>query len=181
MYPIATYTATSNQTANITFSSIPQNFTHLQIRISGRNYFTGNAAYPFFSFNGANASNTYWTHTFVGNGTSSSAGNALNNTISGVSMPAGNSLANTYGAFIIDIFDYTSTTKKRTLRSFSGWDDNNTSTTNQQVAFMSGLFITNNNSIASIDIGSYNVNGTGWAAGSRIDLYGISTSNATGV
>jgi hypothetical protein len=180
MFPIASIAIPNNTTSSIVFTSIPQTFTHLQLRIVGRNYFSGTAAFPYFSFNGANSPNTYWTHTLIGNGSVSSAGNALNNTISGVTMPANGSLANVYGCYIVDILDYTNTNKRKVLRSIGGYDDNNTSTTNSQVGLMSGLFISNNNAITSIDIGAYNPNGTGWAAGSRIDLYGIATSFATG-
>jgi hypothetical protein len=87
-------------------------------------------------------------------------------------IPAGNDLASTYGAAIVDILDYASTNKFKVMRALSGGDCNGSG----EVHLMSGAW-NSNTAISSLLIAS----GTGnFAAHSRIDLYGITSTPVTG-
>ena len=116
----------------ITFSSIPQTYTHLQIRGIARDVGSLSAASNVsVNYNGITTS-TYFNHRLIGDGTSASAaGNASNGGIGAAIISAGNSMtANAYAVFILDILDYTSTTKTKTLTSFTGINTNSGSTNN---------------------------------------------------
>ena len=80
--------------------------------------------------------------------------------------------ANVFGTQIIDILDYANTNKNKTIRSISGIDNNGSG----DVSLTSNLWM-NTAAITSFEIGGFGVN---LAAGSRIDLYGITSSSVTG-
>jgi hypothetical protein len=156
-----------------TFTSIPQTFTHLQIRMNNRDAFTSTPSYTYMRFNG-DAGNTANNHSLSGNGaTASAAANQINaNYVITIPFPGTNDLANVFGATVIDIFDYTNTNKFKTAKALSGYDLNGSG----RVGIYSGVW-RNTNAITSIGIGSaYQED----AAGFRADLYGITSSSVTG-
>jgi hypothetical protein len=115
--------ATANGTGSsgtITFSSIPATFKHLQIRCIANN---NNSAFSLrMRLNGDTGSN-YAHHVLEGGGSSAYAYGAASATAIlyvGQSMSA----ANIFGASIIDIHDYASTTKYKTVRTLNGYDSN---------------------------------------------------------
>jgi hypothetical protein len=63
---------------------------------------------------------------------------------------APNATSTAYGAFIVDILDYTNTNKNRTIRSLNGFDANGSG----QVQLVSTLF-TSASAITSITIFTY--------------------------
>jgi hypothetical protein len=135
---IATVNGTGSSNT-ITFSSIPQTYKHLQIRGIARLIGTDNLpGSSYVNYNGI-TTNTYFSHRLFGNGTSAGAsGIGSNGGITYANLAAGNNqLANTYGVFILDIHDYASTTKTKTLRSFVGIDTNSGST-NDEIDLISG-------------------------------------------
>jgi hypothetical protein len=148
---IATATGTGSSNT-ITFSSIPQTYTHLQIRgiarLIGADSAPGNS---YVQYNGVSTS-TYFVHRLSGNGTSvASAGNASNSGITFANIAAGGGqLANTYGVFILDIHDYASTTKTKTLRSFLGIDTGSAST--NDIIYLTSGSSTATTAITSISI-----------------------------
>lgn len=162
----------SNGTSSITFSSIPQTYQHLQIRVMAKDTYSAAASGDgvFLEFNSDTASN-YVTHRLVGNGSTASAGyNAAraNIIIGGASVTSGTGLTNMFGTGIIDIHDYTSTTKNKTVRSFSGVNAN-TSTTDYELRLSSGLWMSTS-AITSIKI----IAGlTAFASNSTFALYGF--------
>ena len=161
---IATATATGVET-QLTFSSIPSTYKHLQIRGIARYSVTGGTDDNLYMrFNGDTGSN-YPTHWIDGNGSTVSAASIApwDRMLIG-KITAGSSGANMFGACVIDIHDYASTTKNKTVRHIAGDDMNgsgdiwlgsdlwiNTSAINQITMFCSGIF----------------------AAGSTFALYGI--------
>ena len=178
MYPISSYTVPSATGSNITFTNIPQTFTHLQIRYFVRNNNSGTVSYPNMYINNDGGSSHFYNHLLSGNGTTAGGGANVNNVFSpGMTGPATGSLANTYACYIIDILDYTSTSKYKTIRAFGGFNDNNTSTTNQGIYLASGANYSILGAVTQLDFNAYNSNGTGLAAGTRVDVYGITTSN----
>jgi hypothetical protein len=122
-YQIATTTATGS-TADVTFSSIPQDYTHLQLRmiIKGHTANTNNTQIRFNSDTGTNYSWHYLR------GTGSAAQSSAGATQSG--MQIGNhpstAVASAFAVFVVDILDYKDTNKFKTIRTISGYDLNNT-------------------------------------------------------
>jgi hypothetical protein len=117
------------------------------------------------NFNSDTGSN-YARHRLLGNGsTASASGNASDSLIALLSNPTGAPGATTPRVMIVDIADYASSTKNKTVRTFSGFDSNSA---NSVVGLFSGLWM-NTNAITSIEIGTFQA----FAAGTSIALYGI--------
>ena len=134
---IATVTVGSGGASSIEFTSIPGTYQHLQVRLIGRETATSGGDSPLFlTFNSDSGSN-YTRHFLVGNGSTASAGA----TTSAASSEAHGLLPKTatdaYGAAIVDVLDYASTSKNKTVRTFLGWDANGTGS----VAIVSGLWM----------------------------------------
>jgi len=175
MYPIASYTFPSGSTNTFTFTNIPQTFTHLQIRVFGRDLQTFSTFDNLYFRLNSDAGANYAYHLIQGDGASATSNGVANSTFSPIGVnPSVNSTANVFGATIIDILDYTNTNKFKTVRAISGADANGTGYVNLN----SGLWLSTA-AVTTIDLGGQNTNGY-MAQYSRFDLYGISTSNATG-
>jgi hypothetical protein len=173
MHYIASVSQAVNGSGLKTLTNIPQNFTHLQLRMYSRDLFSTTPAYTYMRFNG-DTGNTANNHNIRGNGSTLFAeANAINlNYVITVPIPSANALTNAYGATIIDILDYTNTNKNKVARAFSGYDLNGSG----NVGVYTGLW-KNTAAITSIGIGSaYQED----AAFFRVDLYGISIASATG-
>lgn len=166
---IASATGTGSS-STITFSSIPQGYKHLQIRGIGRlDVGTGGVTsrIRLDSDTGAN----YASHLLYGNGTSALATAATAATSMYLGrIPGDTATANVVGSFIIDIHDYASTTKYKTVRVFNGVD-NNAADTDFWVSMASGLWLSTS-AVDSVTIfsssASYN-----WTTQTQIALYGI--------
>jgi len=150
----------------ITFSNIPQTYTHLQLRVKTKSQ--GSATdYYYYRFNGDTTSGNYRTHSVYGNGTSALANtNPTGNTTAFIphTVP-GTTATNVVGALIIDILDYTNVNKNKTNRIFSGWDANGTG----EVAISSGVWL-NTSAVTNIAFNGYN---TGMGTECSYALYGI--------
>jgi hypothetical protein len=181
MYPIQSWVNSGTATNTVTFNNISQEFKHLQIRLSVRINAPGNNNWyaDFITFNGDNTGSNYDTHALqayatvggggqtLGSGLSSSLA-ALNNSL----MEGGVSTSYTTVS-ITDILDYTNTNKNKVGRSIYGFI---TVPTPLQVGMFSFIW----KSTAAITSLTISNPIAAWTAASRIDLYGISTSNATG-
>jgi hypothetical protein len=163
---IASYTAPAGGSGGaVFFSSIPQTFTHLQFRCFTR---SGNSA----ATNGMFQPGTAF-HQLIGNGASASA-YAVSGTVNYIGQTVANtSTANVFSSTIIDILDYTNTNKNKTLRAIAGYDANGSGLVELDSALI--------NSTAAITGWFFDVGGPNYfAAGTRIDLYGITSSQVTG-
>jgi hypothetical protein len=120
---IATTTVGAGGVSSVTFGSIPSTFTHLQIRALVKN--TVNYAWGAnVQLNGATDYSRYHRlgeDTSSGSGVIADNGTALGQTFFTYGATAA---TNIFGVAIVDILDYTSTNKYKTLRAFSGWDNN---------------------------------------------------------
>jgi hypothetical protein len=106
------------------FTSIPQTYTHLQIRMTGRTMAASTDDNIHFRFN-SDSGNNYAYHYYYGTGSSTAAGNTTSyNLAIPFRVPGGNSTANIFGSGICDILDYTNTNKLTTIRSITGHDQN---------------------------------------------------------
>ena len=162
---IATATGTG-ASGTITFSSIPSTYSSLQIRVLSRSSSVGrNIQVRFNSDTGAN----YAQHNLRGNGASAAASGAASTTeIEAGWIATSADATNVMGVSIIDIHDYASTTKNKTLRAISGLD-NNGGTTNERIYLYSGLWM-NTTAVNSISLIS---NSGNWTTASVFSLYGI--------
>jgi hypothetical protein len=156
----------SSDTASVTFSSIPQTYKHLQVRILGRGTRVSPSDYCNFQFNGDTASN-YQEHQLYGTGSTPVSGSDNIQTYINTMNIGGSSLAaNTFGVGIMDILDYTNTNKYKTTRMLTGWDNN---TANGVISFESGHW-RSTNAITSIRFFPLGAN---FVQYSHFALYGI--------
>ena len=156
----------TSSASSVTFSSIPQDYKHLQIRGLARDT-TGNFNGELkMRFNGVSTA-SYAEHLLNGNGSGvNSFGNTSTTSISQLYITGNSSASTQLGPFIIDILDYASTSKNSTTRAFLGWPGSN-----QEVRLTSGLF-NNTAAISSITINPKN-DALSIQSGSRFSLYGI--------
>jgi hypothetical protein len=164
---IQRYTIGGTAVSSIDFTSIPTTYKHLQIRLIGRSNVgtSGNDNY-WVSFNGDTASN-YSNHYMYGTGSAASSGVATSATsILMARTPGATATANVFGAAIMDILDYQSTNKNKTIRSLTGSDFNGSG----DIFFFSGSWM-NTAAITSIKIQGM-AGGTN-ATNSTFALYGI--------
>jgi hypothetical protein len=119
----------------------------------------------------ADGGNNYAWHYLFANGSSvsSSAASSTNYAIAGV-MPDNSGTSNIFNAAVIDILDPFVTTKKTTLRTFSG----HTASNGSRISLYSGLYnitdsITQVSLFTNDDIGGTQT----FTTGSRFSLYGI--------
>ena len=165
---ISTVTVSSS-TSSITFSSIPATFKHLQVRAITRNTRTSDrAGSPGIQLNGDTGSN-YFYHRLYGDGTTAAVDSSTSTSrIFSIGMPTDLNTSGIFGAQIWDILDYANTNKNKTVRVFTGFDNNRTSDTGA-VGLTSGAW-NNTSAITSITIFP---NVDNWAVGSTFALYGI--------
>lgn len=170
MYPIASQTMTNSSTQFVTFTSIPQTFTHLQIRAYSRATIAGASDYIAILWTGASA---YTNHSLYGNGASIlSTGNTATFGTGMGAIPAATSTAGLFGVMILDMLEYTNSNKLKPVRAISGWDNNSAGNT----YLSSGM----DTSTTAVPFNISIFTGSTFATGSRFDLYGIGVSNATG-
>lgn len=157
MEPIATTLVGSGGASSITFSNIPQGYTHLQVRAS----FTSSDS-VYCSINNDTTSTNYYGHWLYGSGASVVAGANQNRWFShevstNSSYPDG---------LIADFLDYTNQNKYKTVRILTGWDGNGSG----QIEFASMLWM-NTSPITSLLISP--ASGAGFTQYSRFSLYGL--------
>lgn len=127
---IATVTVGAGGASDVTFSSIPSTYTHLQIRGISRQSSTNNLRLEF----NADSSAIYCTHLLDGNGTTVTSYPYTGQTSNFLANSA--SAANTFAGVVVDILDYANTNKNKTLRTLTGWDANGSG----NIGFYSGLW-----------------------------------------
>jgi hypothetical protein len=125
-------------------------------------------------FNSDSGNNYSW-HELYGDGASPYAqGYSPDNVMFANITPASTSTASVFSVSIIDILDYTDTNKYKTVRAIDGFD-----------ASGSGFAMVHSGSwrstaaISTIFVAHY-YTGAAFVAGSRVDLYGITSSAVTG-
>ena len=160
---IASATGTGSSTT-ITFSSIPSTYAHLQLRILGRADAAATGGSITVYANNDTTGTNYARHRLSSDGTTVTATGAASTATQLGRVSAASAPANIMGVTIIDIHDYTSTTKNKTFRSFSGRDQNGAG----DLWLTSGLWLSTS-AINRIDL----VLGSNWTTQTSIALYGI--------
>lgn len=151
---------------SINFTSIPQTYTHLQMRVFVKNTVSGSTVDNLtMSLNNVTTGSLYSGHYLRGDGSStgSSIGYSnLNNFFTAAWAPAA-SPSSTFGVGIIDILDYAQTSTFKTIMSLSGADNNSSGT----VSLSSGT-LRSGDAVTSIQLF-----GATFAQYTSVALYGV--------
>lgn len=161
--PLASTTLSSSNL--ISFTNIPQNYAHLQLRVFARTTSANVVDGTYIQCNGDTGTN-YSFHYLNGNGTTVSSSNGISGNGGYLFSIAGaNATGGVFGAQIIDILYYANTAKYKNIRALGGVDNNGSGTiTLGSVLWQSTAAIT------SITLyGLY----LAYGSGTTIALYGV--------
>lgn len=164
---ISTQVLTSS-VASVTFSSLNSAaaaYKHLQIRWTARSTNASLTDDGNFRINGDSGSN-YAIHSLYGNGVSAASVNLTSQTQGAIyDLAAGNNAsANIFGSGVLDLLDFQSTSKNKTLRILNGAKTQS----NQYIHLSSGLWM------STAAVTSITLAATGnLVAGSRFSIYGL--------
>jgi hypothetical protein len=162
---LSTVTVPSGGLASIDFAGIPQGYEHLQIRATTRA--TSSGANTLVRLNGDAGAN-YSFHALYGDGSSAAASSGASQSSALVGYTANSTTpANIFSVLVLDILDYNSASKNKTLRSLDGFDSNNASF--NVVQFNSSAWY----STAAINSVSLIMNSGNFAQHSTFTLYGV--------
>lgn len=157
---IATVTVGAGNASSIDFTSITGTYKHLQLRCFLRN--TTALASLLMNFNSDSGSN-YARHRLSGDGSTASAAAATSATYMGLGdIPTTSS---TFYTSVIDILDYSNTSKNKTVRNLYGYDLNGSG----EVGIRSNLWASTS-AITSISV---TPGSNQFAQYSQIALYGV--------
>jgi hypothetical protein len=149
----------------VTFSSIPQDYKHLQVRVAARGNEATTANMIYSRMNG-NSSSLYSSHRLFGTGLSASGDAYINGSNAWTGwFPNANAGSNQFGAMVFDLLDYTSTSKNKTFRSLTG----SVPGSENYIFLISGAY----RSTTTISSLEFFPNSGSFVAGSRFSLYGI--------
>jgi hypothetical protein len=163
---IATATGTGSS-GTITFSSIPSTYKHLQIRF--RAFANSENPAMYIRLNSDSATNYSW-HYLYGTGSAAGAAGAATQAQMNIADYGVMSNATYPTVAIIDLVDYASTSKYKTVRTFLGTDKNNAFA--QGIELVSGLW----RSTSAVSSISLTVSGANFTSASTFALYGIKGS-----
>jgi len=180
---IASNTVSGSSTSQVDFTSIPQTFTHLQLRCFWNTTSTSTGDYILAltaNGDGYPGSGGYTKHWLLGNGASAVSGaetstwSALAGELGtyGVSNVTPN--ASTFSTSVVDVLDYANVNKNKTFRLLYGIDYNGSG-----VASLSSGLRMNTAAINQLTV-FHSGSGGYLRSGSRFDLYGITSSQVTG-
>jgi hypothetical protein len=164
--------SSNGSVAEILFAGVPQNYKHLQLRISAANNTAG--IYYVAVYNNDTAQANYPRHRLFGTGSASGASSTVNVDNSTRGAMIGSPLySTTYpGVAVVDILDYASQNKNKTTRSLFGQDANGSGI----IELNSSVWL-NTSAITSINVRCNLAGGdaatTTYNAGSIISLYGV--------
>ena len=160
---IQTVNVSSTQTS-VTFSNIPNTYRHLQLRFVMRDGSSFSDSNTYMRLNGDTAAN-YANHNLWGTGASVVSGSGTSqNFINLGRIPTTSHTSGVFSPNIVDILDYTSTSKNKTIRALSGINSSFT-----DIQLRSGLWM-NTAAITSITVLTSD---SGPTTSSRFSLYGI--------
>jgi hypothetical protein len=166
-YELISSNLISTNTANLQLQSIPQGYKHLQLRWTLRDSGAFTYRGAFIEINGNTVTGSNSQHFLYGNGSSvtSASGTNLGRFDIANVVPAANATSGSYGVGIVDILDYTSTTKNKTIRGMFGIVQPGDIT---QVELYSSMW----NSTSALNWLTIYTNNN-MIAGSRVSLYGV--------
>jgi hypothetical protein len=160
----------SATTASINFAGIPSGYKHLQLRVTSRANTSGERNNMFYlTYNGDTAANYSW-HALLGNGSSVFAESGSSQSIPRTGQStAASATAGNMGVAIIDILDYGSDSKFKTLRSLTGFDNNGSGE-----LYLNSTNWRSTSPVTSITLTPGTLNGaSSFVANSSFALYGV--------
>lgn len=159
---IATTRLTSAST-EIVFDNIPQTFKHLQIRLLGRS--TGGDTGVAVRYNNTTGSSGYAWQRMYGDGSGYGSDSYS------IDINRGSTTAEFFSGTIIDILNYTDSTKLKSTNGISGWHINSGSTT--FVGFLSSVYSGEALAVTKLTLSTNTMGGTSqFAPYTRASLYG---------
>lgn len=163
---IATVNVSTAQ-STISFTSIPSTFKHLQVRWLARSTATGGDSASTLRMKLNSSAGTYRSHGLLGTGTSAIAGDSATSTGDWIyyAIPNASVTASMFGVGVIDVLDYTNTSKNTVSRMLAGFDKNG----GGQVGLQSHLWV-DTSAVTQIDFSLGTGNFTQY---SSFALYGI--------
>lgn len=157
---IATLVGDGSATS-LTFSSIPSTYTHLQIRAITND---ASGEEVGIRLNGDTATN-YSHHYLRGTGaTATASGSATQARINFMGVTANSTTI--MGVTIIDLIDYASTTKYKTVRAFMGYENNSAG-----IVYLSSGLWQSTSAVTSLTV--LNIGGFAFGTQTTFALYGI--------
>lgn len=159
-------------TSSVTFSSIPQNYKHLQIRAVTRVA----AASAFSDIMGRindNAGTAYSMHSIEVNGSTKSSFGLSAGTTNDYRVsrtPGTNVSALVFAGSIVDILDYTSSAKRHSIRTLAGHHEGSNYSA---LGVYSTAFSGSGSAITSLTFYANSGGSSTFIAGSRFSIYGI--------
>jgi hypothetical protein len=163
-FQIAT-TTLATTTASIEFTSIPQDYTHLQIRGILRGSSASTDLNVEVQFNSDTATN-YSVHGLYGTGSAAVSYADVSSTFARAArITAASSSASFFGSMVTDILDYANTNKYKTMRTITGNDQNGSG-----LVFMNSSNWRSTSAITSIKL--YPATGS-FVQYSSLALYGV--------
>lgn len=159
---LETITVGSGGAASITFSSIPGTYKHLQVRLIARS--TASLTGGDYIAVSTNVGSGNYYHNLFGDGASATSSAASGLAVAQRYASASDS-ASIFGAMVIDLLDYASTTKNKTLRNLGGYDANGSG----RIYLNSSLW-TSTTAITSLTLAGGSGN---FAQYSSFSLYGV--------
>jgi hypothetical protein len=165
--------STSTGTSAVYFANIPQTYQHLQLRCFTRQGVgSGTGGGELRMYFAGDGGNNYSWHMIegAGGGTPTSSGSSSTSGARIGLSPGNASPANIYSVTIVDILDYTNTSKNTAMKSFSVYDFNTASPATGVTDFTSSMWY---NTAAITYLQVNDVQSAGFAAGSTLALYGI--------
>jgi hypothetical protein len=164
---ISTVSVVGTGTSSVTFSSIPTDYTHLQIRASVRNNYSSPTMGSFIRLGFDSTGANYAYHTLTGSGSApTSAG--TNGSVPTFSHTANMAPTGAFGSMILDILDYTNTGKFTTVRELIGYHSGSSNAIQLQSFLWKNISPVTNIQFVPV-IGGY-------FEGTRFSLYGIKGS-----
>ncbi len=170
-------TTLSSSASTVTFSSIPATYKHLQVRVLAQ---TDRGTYPLdemkVTFNSDSGSNYSWHNmqTDPRQANSSDVTAAAGATQTSIQQLALSSsvASNVFAAGVLDVLDYASANKNKTVRYFGGASANGyTSSYTTSLGFFSGLWMNSGTAISSMTFSV--THGSMFTQHSSFALYGI--------
>lgn len=170
---IATVTVGSGGASSITFSDIPAGFQHLQVRAQTRNTQNVGGDNVVMHFNSDTTYTNYRSHYLDGNGTAAAAGTFqltwATGTVIAENVADALYTSSIFSGIVVDILDYASTSKYKTIRSLAGSDNNGSG----RIAVCSAVWMSTS-AVTGLTVKCYpgNVSST-LAQYSTVALYGV--------
>jgi hypothetical protein len=179
MHHIASATIANNTTTSISFSGIPQTFSHLQLRCSVRTLTSSGTHEWLYLYhpNNVTGSGNFTGHMLYSDGGSHySGGNAANqySVLTGY-IPLASQTSNSFGTVVIDLLDYSNTSKNKTMKSLWGYDVNGAGEVGINSGYSANL---GTSALTGFEIGLSG--GYYLAQGTKFNLYGLTSTSITG-